>query len=1279
MSIEKTGPLKYKFQDDVCIELMLRFFEHSNAKFLIEPPNGEDGRLQFSDSMANTCFEIQVKGSADNADLKAITHCLAHFDTRKSDQTLLSRLMENPKLVVILVMTGRCNDTTVKLTKTDNWQGEIHPAAHLTLKDTENIRQAFAKAVTINDKSSKLTKARAAHCIAYAKSLKKVELQATLRRLIVIDNVTEQKVTEQCRTHLVKRHRIALDKVDSVVALLEAQIHEARSDDQDVFQRLRNIIEQQAPAAVKPPNYVLRGDENCWIDVLTKDGVLLLSGSPRVGKSDTARWIAAHFEQFGYRIEVFRETADAERFLLDSNTWPKLALLDDPLGGIQAKLEFRAEYTRLMDLVARLSSHRKLIVAQPKEILLMATNKTALTDISIHGIRWRDLGQLSADFLAQLWLQMTKHRGLSSEQIATIKRALREGELSLEPGCIKHLINHWDKLSSTDNIEQIIRLAREDAHSLGTALAGQGFENLLTLLAINTSPQEAIESIELAFIEAPGDIELPGKLADGPAWTGIILGGDNDQTFERPQYDPSYTLPDDVDEQIEHIERRGMLAVSEQDDKLTTNFTHPFYRASAQNVLANATRRQKTKILTAIERGLFCLSPITSRATARNLHWLFEILEPDPNRSKLLVELAISGLHSYFPTTRDLCFKFLIVNRARFIDEQANQLPKWIDPIKSVELSSLQWINGFAWIPMNQSLGADSLHRMFGCSKNEVSNELIIIDSNNSVNLTPEQASLLLLYYKNQTDKITLQAFARLLSFDEGIIRGKAVKYWISMQRTGDTEELTRVFNDDHPAVAFGLLQGAQKGWHDFSEQRQNTVLQGLKNMASQVHHALAMIDELIVFERHENPPWVIFETIFPMVIEVLPANALFNSARFFNVIYDASEHLSAVTMVKLCDVWTEWLKRLLAAAANEGYDEWVLSIADILIYVTKEQPQLRSGRIQTLLSFNYTSALVVFIKDLVSQWEYLTADEREQLISLVSGNRTDVIWLQGAAITRDRLPAELVDAIVPNQDLVNKTGAELLNILSPPQLEAAIKCYTGIPGLFWFLSTQAKGETRWQPVLELIARDPVHPLFGIAWQQIAYGGNSERVTRIIRTVEPANIYAVFEQLLKIKLNCNGNFMPQAWTALFERATDNDCGIAMFKKIVEFSPAILERANEVLEWFEKPYQSAFFAVIKSDVQVIILGRKIDDNINSLNKELIIDVCDAFEKLFDQTPPKLLGSCRFVTDLLNKHKIEAPKLLRQIKTQEDIIKKQKQHILDSQKLFNESPTNWIGKM
>lgn len=1277
MSIEKTGPLKYKFQDDVCIELMLRFFEHSNAKFLVEPPNGEDGRLQFGDSMANTCFEIQVKGSADNADLKAITHCLAHFGRGKSDQTLLRRLMENPKLVVILVMTGRCNDTTVKLTKTDNWQGEIHPAAHLTLKDTENIRQAFAKAVIVNDKSSKLTKARSAHCIAYAKSLKKIELQATLRRLIVIDNVTAQKVIEQCNTHLVKRHRIALDKVDSVLALLEAQISEARSDGQDVFLRIRNILEQQAPAAVKPPDYVLRGDENCWIDALTKDGVLLLSGSPRVGKSDTARWIAAHFEQFGYRIEVFRETADAERFLLDSNTWPKLALLDDPLGGIQAKLEFRAEYTRLMDLVARLPSHRKLIVAQPKEILLMATNKTALTDISIHGIRWRDLGILSADFLAQLWLQMTKHRGLSSENISVVSQALREGKLTLEPGCLKHLINHWDKLSSTDNIEQIIRLAREDAHSLGTALAGKGFENLLTLLAINTSPQEAIESTELAFIGDPGNIPLPGKLAGGHKWIGVGTSFAQDESFKPPQYNTTYSLPHNVDEQIEQIERRGMLNVSEQDDQLTTNFTHPFYRASAQNVLANATRRQKTTVLTAVERGLFCLSPVTSRATARNLHWLFEIFESDYRRSKLLVELAISGLDSYFPATRDLCFRFLIVNRARFIDEQAEQLPKWIDPIKNVELSSLQWIDGNAWIPMNQSLGVDYLQRVFGCNKDEVSSELVIIDSNNSVNLTPEQASLLLLYYKYQADKITLQAFARLLSFDEGIIRGKAAKYWISIPRTGDAEELLRVFNDEHPAVAFGLLQGAQIGWHDFSEQRQNTVLQGLKKMASQVHHALAMIDELIVFERQKNPPWVIFETIFPMVIEVLPANALFNSARFFNVINDASEHLSTVTMVKLCDVWMEWLKRLLAA--EKGYDEWVLSVANILIYVTREQPQLRSGRIQTLLSFNYTSALVVFTKDLVSQWKYLTADERQQLISLVSGNRTDVIWLQGAAITRDKLPAELVDAILPNQDLVNKSGFELLDILSPPQLEAAIKCYTGIPGLFWFLSTHAKGEARWQPVLELIARDPKHPLFAIAWEQIAYGGHSQQVTRMIRTVEPADIYSVFEQLLKIKLHCNGDFMPEAWTAMFEVATDNDCRKAMFKKMVEFSPAILAKISEVIEWLEKPYQSAFLKVLESDAQIIILGRQIEDNIDILDQELSDYVCDVFIKLFDKAPPKLIGSCRFMIDLLNKYKVKAPELLEQIEIRENIIKKQKQHILDSQKLFNESPTNWVGMM
>ena len=54
----------------------------------------------------------------------------------------------------------------------------------------------------------------------------------------------------------------------------------------------------------------------------------------RSGKSIAARWVAAEFERCGARVESFAAVEEAERFLLNPGTELRVAVLDDPLGGV---------------------------------------------------------------------------------------------------------------------------------------------------------------------------------------------------------------------------------------------------------------------------------------------------------------------------------------------------------------------------------------------------------------------------------------------------------------------------------------------------------------------------------------------------------------------------------------------------------------------------------------------------------------------------------------------------------------------------------------------------------------------------------------------------------------------------------------------------------------------------------------------------------------------------------------------------------------------------------
>jgi hypothetical protein len=101
MSIARTAPQKFDFQDIVCIEMMLRFAHVPEARFFVEPPNGEDGELHLVPSTSALDAEIQVKGASGAVTLAVIATCLAHTPPRTENNTLLERLLANPQRLAV--------------------------------------------------------------------------------------------------------------------------------------------------------------------------------------------------------------------------------------------------------------------------------------------------------------------------------------------------------------------------------------------------------------------------------------------------------------------------------------------------------------------------------------------------------------------------------------------------------------------------------------------------------------------------------------------------------------------------------------------------------------------------------------------------------------------------------------------------------------------------------------------------------------------------------------------------------------------------------------------------------------------------------------------------------------------------------------------------------------------------------------------------------------------------------------------------------------------------
>lgn len=374
MSIAITAPQKFDFQDIVCVEMMLRFHHLEDAQFFVEPRDGEDGELRFGHGIAIERAEIQVKGATGAVTIDAIAGCLAHSPPRQASDTLLERLLNDPTRLVVLVVSGRCDDAASVYTLSFDWTGAGHPDNSLKQNDAVALLGAFANVQVSGKEGSSLKTRREAHFRAVAAETDPALLRSALQRLIILEKIDEVELEKRCADRLRTTHRIPGDCISDVLARLRVAVKTAKAQAIDAFPLVRAALQKAAPPPIRPQEYVCRGDESDWTDVLSHESILLLSGPPRVGKTDAARWVAAEFEAHGYEIRETNDVDAAERFLLEPGEALRLVLLDDPLGGVHAVPDATRKLSRIDALIRRLRPNRKLIIAQGQEHLLVASS-----------------------------------------------------------------------------------------------------------------------------------------------------------------------------------------------------------------------------------------------------------------------------------------------------------------------------------------------------------------------------------------------------------------------------------------------------------------------------------------------------------------------------------------------------------------------------------------------------------------------------------------------------------------------------------------------------------------------------------------------------------------------------------------------------------------------------------------------------------------------------------------------------------------------------------------
>ncbi|WP_286800833.1 hypothetical protein [Oceanicaulis sp. UBA2681] len=1271
MSIAIIGQEKYAFQDLVCIETMLRFFTHDEATLFIEPEGGEDAELTLNLDGHETTLEIQVKGARGAVTQAEIAACLAHAPPHKAEPTLFDRVLNDTHRQAVLVMSGRADDACARYLGSCNWHGEAHDTSKLTHEHAGQLLAAYAAANVGGKPDGPLATRRRERNKERAAALDYHDVFPTLSRLIVFDQVDDTRLQACCSEHLRRDHRVPSDRIEAVLQELHSAVVEAKKSKLDAFPLVRSIISKASPSSIEPEGYVPRGLEHELFDALSRDNVLLLSGMPRVGKSYTARSVAEQFMGSGYDVREFVDVKAADRFLRDPGTALRLALLDDPLGGSQVSSDAARALANLTALIPRTTPQRKLLVAQGLGPLLSVTRRRSLDEVVTAKRRWRDLGDIEGKFLSRVWQSQTSAAKVEGAVCDRVTEALQEGALVLEPGCLEHLVANLDRLSVAASNEEIERIAREDAKQLGDGLAADGLDSLAISLALSTAAYEPIHLTELAFVRGSGGDVLPGKKS---GFGRIISLGDPSPS---KRVDPAYEHPPEVAEAdsagLETLERRHFI---EFDDLDATNFTHAFYRAAAESLVDTPTLITAQKIEQMLERGLFCRSPRTSRATARNLDWVFKQLKQRTVQRSAIVQHAIDGLGSVYPATRDLCFRFLLNHLDALPEEQQQDLSRWISRVTSVSLKDLEWSDGEARLPVGGKSGVDYVD--FFCqsvSKQDVAAEIALLDAPEGA-ASPEQAARALRYLATDPGAMTPTMAGRLLSYDEAVLRAEATRLWLSRSRTEDDIVLDRIFTDRHPSCALGLLKGAIAGWEAASSERRTRLLDGLAAVAADRAAAAAMLNHLVVFDRVEktgkNPPWSIFEALMPVVMMALPDNAVFNDARLFHVASTAVDEISTTSMLAFCDGWIDWLER--SERTGRLPSDFSLGVADIVIMATTSEPVSRDDRIERLLSFNGTGARVRFMADLIDHWKALRIDEQEAVLAHLLRDAPDTRWMQAVALTRSTVPSTITDALLPKGTSLNHPADQLIDILPPALLNAAIHVYAGRPQPLWWLGTHHSGEAIWEPVMEAVARRPDHSQWELAQEHCAFTGDGERVALIVTDLGAENAERMLEILLRLKVGCTGNFMPQAWAAVLRQggADEYRCWL---DRMFEASPAILDDVSEIKEWLcEERDQNELADRLENDLTLLKLA---NSAFAVADTELQEEAIKILTFLCKERPPVIFGTCdRLIAKII--------RIAGDTNDLTELLQKRRQEILDErdkiEKTFERSdllPDGWIA--
>jgi hypothetical protein len=1259
MSIEITGPERYEFQYHVTLEIVLRFWAH-NVSAVVDS-GGEDSTLDIELDGNRVELELQVKGAehyTKAVDDAVLREYLAHFPSRLSTNSLLERLLKHPSKLVILVCAQRAKDFASPLTVRPDWRGEPHRSRPLSTGAAQTFLTQIVASKPI--KNTSLEQKRAAAFSALGQATLATELNEAFKRLILQDNVTKETVITRLLDHL-RDLGVPNDRTEGALLQMLQRVRDSKGSGKDVVPSLKDVLNAEVAPSVRPSDYLPRGAEQVWIAELTAQRALLLSGPPRCGKTDAAKWVAGALQELGFEVLCVSLVDEAERILLDRRRTEVLVVLDDPLGSdFEANSKAGQALKSLDRLIRELGPNRRLVVAQSQEVLLAARATDSLDKVKTGGLPWHDLGKCPSGFLSQVWEVQSQRNQVPNAVKTAVAAAIVAGEFDVPAGVLAHVAAYHQQLQGADLVRQAHSLASESALDFAMTLRSSGAQEVIRALAIGTTAIETSANRELAFILGEG-VEL--KIPESNSVVVFSLGGKLHEPVTAPSYADEPTLPGNARQSLANLELHRVLRCKEANH---FEFSHPYYRAAARAVVRQAVSMDRDNVLSAIRRGLFAPSSSTSAATARNFWWLHRDLEESLGLGKSLVDLAERGLHWHFPTTRDLCYEFLLEVVKAEPENYLEKLQYWVNSMSRIELEDVVWDRGEPFFPAATEYSTLSFLRTTPAPNEARVLQTVVKLRAGDALPNPGSAVELLRFFKASPNKLEHDVLLRLLGFSEGLIRAEAVYIWLLVERTNDDEILERLRRDTHPSVVSRMLDAVIKAWNAIGGDRKAKLVSLLRASSARPETAAIVVsgllahfyadDDMAWSSDRASEPWALVGEVLAPALRGFPNSFRMAGERLYDVCNTALAFLSSSSSEAVVSAWIDWLQ--IRIAAGHLPDDYMLGLVTSLLDAPALSAEDRRATIERMLAVPSTGAVLVFVANLVARWDDLREGERSMIMKLLASGRDDDVWMKAAALTQNSVPAEIQKLLLGASDGFYMPAAQLIDHLSPALLTACVRMHRGAPQPLWYLGHHHDNSPTWKGVVRHLARMPTHPLFEDCLDELfrferRYG--AEELSQVIRELNASGRERAFALLLDWKTEVVGEWHQREFDLLLELAPDGDTRAEMVGRMVKESLHIIEDVEDVNQWsHHMDVREALEKVFANDFGIQKLWSTLTNISVPATAQLRTEIAELLTSAVEGFPPRLPSTHWDVNRYLRALEVEGDFLGRAASVRERAI-------------------------